>query len=106
MNAQGGEAALMRLQPDGTILAGAVEGLAAEPTGCECGRCGTRYAPHQIRTGAPATQLSGSIGVAREVDCDFCSVTQAWVEGCTQAGLPNGRVLSGPTYRAIASPAS
>jgi hypothetical protein len=98
LQSQGGEAALMRLSVEGIVVAGDVEDVAAEPTGCECGQCGTRYAPQQIRTGAPFTFNTGQLARPREVDCDFCGKVMAWVEGCTQAGAPTGRVLSGPNY--------
>lgn len=102
VNAQGGEGVLMRLQPDGTIDAGAVEDMAGEVTGCECGTCGTRYGPHQIRTGPPHN-VNGTLAVRRSVDCDFCGKTQTWVEGCTQGGLPNGRVLVAPVFELVTS---
>jgi hypothetical protein len=96
---QGGLPALMRLRPDGTVDAGGVEDLSAEPVGCECAKCGTRYAAHQIAT-APAEFDAGAgrLVVRRSVDCDFCGHVQSWVEGATAAGAPNGRVMAGPFF--------
>lgn len=96
---QGGEPALLRLQPDGMVDAGGMESLGAEPVGCECGTCGTRYGAHQITTAAPEFDDStGRLIVRRAVDCDFCGHIMSWTEGATGAGAPNGRVMSGPVY--------
>jgi hypothetical protein len=96
---QGGEPALMRLSANGTVDAGGTEALSAEPVGCECGQCGTRYAPHQIATaGAEFDAGAGRLVVRRSVECDFCGHVMSWTEGATAAGKPNGRVMAGPFY--------
>lgn len=99
LNAQGGEGALLRLCADGMVHAGGAEDIPAEPVGCECMECGTRYAPHQIRTSGPESDpASARPVVKREVDCDFCGHTMHWVEGATAAGAPNGRVVTQPWF--------
>lgn len=96
---QGGNPALMRLDADGMLDAGAVPDLSSEPVGCECGTCGTRYGAHQISTsGTEFDPGSGKLVVRRAVDCDFCGHVMSWTEGATGAGAPNGRVMSGPVY--------
>lgn len=96
---QGGPPAIMRMQPDGTIDAGGMESLGAEPVGCECGQCGTRFASHQITTAAAEFNPTvGKLVVRRAVECEFCNHVMSWVEGAAGTGAPNGRVMSGPTY--------
>lgn len=94
---QGGEGALMRLNAEGMIDSGGARDRAAEPVGCECAECGTRYSAHQIRTSGPEAD-GGNVVVKREVDCEFCGHVQHWVEGATSAGRPNGRVVAGPWF--------
>lgn len=96
---QGGEPALMRLQPDGTIDSGGTDALSAEPVGCECGTCGTRYGPHQIRNGAPEFRADlGALVLRRSVECEFCNHVMSWAERANGAGNPSGRVVAGPFY--------
>jgi len=96
---QGGEPALARLDADGAIDAGGAEQLTAEPVGCECGKCGTRYGAHQIATGAPEFRADvGRLVLRRSVECEFCNHVMSWSEGTTGAGNPNGRIMSGPFY--------
>lgn len=105
--AHGGELALSRLTSDCTIDAGGVADVGAEPVGCECGKCGTKYAGHQILTGTPTLDPRLAIMVVpREVECEFCNVVMSWTEGATGLGAPNGRVISGPQYKPahVASP--
>lgn len=98
LRAQGDEPALMRLGPD-MADAGGAEDVAAEPVGCECGLCGTKYGSHQITTGPPELDpVIAKMIVRRWVDCDFCGLTMTWCEGATPAGAPNGRVTSGPEF--------
>lgn len=98
LRSQGDEPALMRLSAEGSD-AGGVEDVGAEPVGCECGKCGTRYAEHQITTGAPELDPNlAKMVVRRWVECEFCNLVMTWCEGATPAGNPNGRVTSGPEY--------
>lgn len=98
LRAQGDEPTLMRLTPEGSD-AGGCEDVAAEPVGCECGLCGTKYAEHQITTGPPELDAKlAKMVVRRWVECDFCARVMTWCEGATPAGNPNGRVTSGPEY--------
>lgn len=106
LNAQGGELALARLTSAYTIDAGGIEDVGAEPVGCECGLCGTKYGAHQITTGPPELDPRVSkMVVAREVECEHCGKTMSWTEGATPLGAPNGRVMSGPEYRTPHAPA-
>ena len=99
LNRQGGEVSLMRLSPDSWVDAGALADVGAEPHGCQCGLCGTKYAEHQITTGPPEIDANtAKLVVRRWVFCDFCNLEMTWTEGATPAGNPNGRVISGPEY--------
>ena len=97
--AQGGEATLMRLGSDGVVDAGGVPGIGAEPIGCECAKCGTRYGAHQIVTSRLgfARGLNKHV-VDRSVYCDFCDHYMRWQEAATMSGHPNGQVVAGPWF--------
>jgi len=97
--AQGGEPNLMRLGADGVVDHGGQPDHGAEPVGCECGRCGTKFAVGDITTAGP--ELDGRTGrmvVRRSVFCEFCNDLMNWTERATPAGTPSGHVVVGPFY--------
>jgi hypothetical protein len=95
---QGGEAALMRLTPDGIVDSS--EGphdLAAEVGGAQCAGCGGGFSPVQIVTEPAAFNTpTGSMHIIRSLYCDFCGHVQRWAEGATSLGAPNGQILGSP----------
>lgn len=97
---QGGEAALMRMMPDGVVDQGADIDLAIEPRAAQCPQCnGLLSMP--IRTSTPKLDPRYSrLIVWRSGDCDFCSHIVAWREGATTKGVPTGTVIGEPEIRA------
>lgn len=98
--AQGGEQALMRMTVAGVKdAASAPWDVAAEPVGAQCSICSTLFSPHQVVTEqSEFNAASGRSVCKRSLYCDHCSHVQQWIEGATQAGLPNGRIVAGPRH--------
>jgi len=98
LNAKGGERALWSLQKEGWHEQGAAgDDVAAEPRGCECPICSTKYGPHQVTTGEPKFDKERQANVShRQCECEHCGKRIDWLEGCTPSGLPNGKILAGP----------
>jgi hypothetical protein len=91
INQQGGERALLNLQPGESPQPMAARiGLA---TSRQCAVCdGT------VAGGSVAWKPTALPGVAElRVFCEFCGETQVWHEGLT-GGMPNARTLGAPTY--------
>lgn len=94
--AQGGDLALMRLGPDGTIDNGSTV-AATSQVGAQCGVCSTSFSPSQVAN-ETAEYQDGRTVVRRSCWCDFCGHVMRWVETATSRGFPAGAVVSGPEY--------
>lgn len=90
--AQGGEPSLMRLNVDGVVeSSGARELMSTHLPKC---KCGSMFSPGDVKNSKPYFHPeAGVLVISRSVACDFCQKDLVWVEACTQAGLPNGRVV-------------
>ena len=98
LKAQGGEAALMRLRPDGVVDDSA--GPATLPParfGAECCGCGGVFPASHIVTEPSAFNVHlDEQTVERKLYCDHCGHVQKWVELATPMGRPTGVVVQAP----------
>jgi hypothetical protein len=98
--AQGGEKALMVMEPESDAPAPVERETSrtwAQPSpdgGTECGKCGRRFSAGEIATGQPELHpLTGKMIVPRGVYCDGCSHVQEWQEATIFDYSPSGQVV-------------